>query len=204
MNAIVPDEPEPVEPTDEAGVMPDDPPQEGISQRAVPDLAHERVGVLRALMRRFSSGKGPTARHVVAFAASQIGAGERPANVNKYTRWYYGGNTAAPWCWIFVCYCFDQCGALDLIFGKHAYVPDFKKVFSAHGRFHKSRPKAGDLVVFDFNGSGSPEHMGIVEKVVSGSTLQTIEGNTHNHVRRRRRSRSYVYGYATPEYAPAR
>src|SRR5947208_11116975 len=107
MSARLPDEREPVEPTDDAGVMPDDPPQDGMSQRPVADVQRERVGVLQALSQRFSSARGPTARHVLAFAASQIGTGERPANVNKYTRWYYGDNTDAPWCWIFVCYCFD-------------------------------------------------------------------------------------------------
>jgi hypothetical protein len=201
MSAMVPDEPQPVEPMDGAGVMPDDPPQDGMSQRPVADVPRERVGVMRALARGFTSVKGPTARHVLAFAASQIGTGERPANVNRYTRWYYGDNTAAPWCWIFVCYCFDQCGALSLVFGRHAYVPDFRRLFAAHGAFHRSRPRPGDLVAFDFDGSGSPEHMGFVERVVSGSTLQTIEGNSRDRVRRRRRSRSYVYGYATPRYA---
>lgn len=143
-----------------------------------------------------------SAKQVLTYAASQINTGESPANTNAYTRWYYGNNTAEPWCWIFLCYIFNHFGALDLIHGKHAYVPDFKSVFSSHGEYHTSSPKAGDLVAFDFNRSGEPEHIGIVEKVISSSTIQTIEGNTSNHVYRRTRSRSYVFGYATPKYAP--
>lgn len=144
-----------------------------------------------------------TAKQALTYVASQINTGENPANTNAYTRWYYGNNTAEPWCWIFLCYGFNHLGALDLIHGKHAYVPDFKKVFSAHGEFHTSNPKPGDFVAFDFNKSGEPEHIGIVEKVLSSSTIQTIEGNTSNHVYRRKRSRTYVYGYATPKYAAA-
>lgn len=144
-----------------------------------------------------------TAKQVLTYAASQINTGESPANTNKYTKWYYGNNTAEPWCWIFLCYVFNHLGATYLIHGKHAYVPDFKSVFSLHGEYHTSSPKVGDLVAFDFNNSGEPEHIGIVEKVISSSTIQTIEGNTSDHVYRRTRSRSYVFGYATPKYASA-
>lgn len=184
------DEPDPVEPTDSAGTMPDDPDQSNVSQNPIPDLAG--VGVGRA-------ARGATAHAILAYEASQIGTGESPpgSNHNKYTAWY-GQNGA--WCFMFQSYAFNKVGALDLIFGKHAYVPDFKSIFSRHGEFHTGNPKPGDLVAFDFNRSGEPEHIGIVEKVISGSVIQTIEGNTSDRVMRRTRSRSYVYGYATPRY----
>jgi hypothetical protein len=141
-----------------------------------------------------------TAAQMLTYQASQIGTGESPAgsNKNKYTKWY---GLTGPWCFMFQCYCFDHFGALDLVHGKHAYVPDFKRVFQPHGEYHTSDPKPGDLVAFDFNQSGEPEHIGIVEKVLSSSTIQTIEGNTSDHVYRRRRARTYVYAYATPKYA---
>src|SRR5262249_3336606 len=102
----------------------------------------------------------PTAGTTLALAASQIGTGENPpgSNHNKYTSWY--GMDGA-WCFMFVSWCFDQLGALDLIHGKHAYVPDFKGIFEPHGEFHTSSPKVGDLVAFDFNGNGTPEHIGL-------------------------------------------
>jgi hypothetical protein len=143
-----------------------------------------------------------TAAAVLRVAAAQIGTGESPAgsNRNKFTSWY---GMSGAWCYMFVSWCFSELGALDLVHGKHAYVPDFKSVFRAHGEFHASNPRPGDLVAFDFNSSGEPEHIGIVEKVISGATIQTIEGNTSDKVMRRTRSRSYVYGYATPKYAKA-
>lgn len=144
----------------------------------------------------------PTAAKTLALAASQIGTGENPpgSNHNKFTSWY--GEDGA-WCFMFVSWVFAQLGALDLIFGKHAYVPNFKGIFEPHGEFHTSNPQPGDLVAFDFNGNGTPEHIGFVEKVLSSSTIQTIEGNTSDHVYRRIRSRGYVYAYASPKYATA-
>lgn len=192
----LPDEPAPIQPTNGAGTMPDDPDQTDVSQDPTPDLDEDEHAALLA------TAGGVTAHAILTLAASQIGTGESPpgSNKNKYSKWY---GMVGAWCWMFLCWLFDQKGALALIFGKHAYVPDFKKVFSAHGEFHTSNPKTGDLVAFDFNRSGDPEHIGIVEKVISSSTIQTIEGNTSDRVMRRTRSRSYVYGYATPKYAAA-
>lgn len=143
----------------------------------------------------------PTAAQMLTYQANWIGTGEKPPGSNKVpgvTDWY---GLVGPWCFMFQSACFNHFGALDLIHGKHAYVPDFKSIFQPHGEYHTSDPKPGDLVAFDFNQSGEPEHIGIVEKVLSSSTIQTIEGNTSDHVYRRKRSRSYVYAYATPKYA---
>ena len=188
-----PNDPPPIEPTNGAGTMPLDPDQSDVSQDPTPELDEAEHAALLA------TAGGVTAHAVLTYEASQIGTGESPAgsNHNKYTTWY--GFDGA-WCFMFQCYSFNHLGALDLLFGKHAYVPDFKAIFSAHGEFHTGSPRPGDLVAFDFNGSGDPEHIGIVEKVISGSTIQTIEGNTSDKVMRRTRSRSYVYGYATPKY----
>jgi peptidoglycan hydrolase-like protein with peptidoglycan-binding domain len=187
------DEPDPIEVTRGAGTMPTDPDQSGVSQDPTPDLNEAEHAALHAV------AGGATAYAILAYEASQIGTGESPpgSNHNKYTAWY--GQDGA-WCFMFQSYAFNKLGALDLIFGKHAYVPAFKSIFSPHGEFHTGNPKSGDLVAFDFNASGEPEHIGIVEKVVSGSVIQTIEGNTSDRVMRRTRSRSYVYGYATPKY----
>jgi hypothetical protein len=186
-------EPPPVEPTNGAGTMPLDPDQSDVSQDPTPDLDDDEV---RALL---ATAGGVTAHQILTLAASQIGTAESPLGSNKvkYSRWY---GLIGSWCFMFICWLFDQLGALALIFGKHAYVPDFKAIFSPHGEFHTSNPKPGDLVAFDFNASGEPEHIGIVEKVISGSYIQTIEGNTSDRVMRRTRYRGYVYGYATPKY----
>ena len=58
--------------------------------------------------------------------------------------------------------------------------------------------KRGDLVLFDFNGNGTSDHIGIVTKATS-SYIETIEGNTGSGsntngdgVYRRRRTKGQV------------
>ena len=42
----------------------------------------------------------------------------------------------------------------------------------------RAAPLPGDIAVFDFDGAGEPEHIGIVEKALGGGRFQSIEGNT--------------------------
>lgn len=184
-------EPPPIEPTGGAGTMPDDPDQSGVSQEPTPDLDEAEHAALLATVG------GLTAHQILTWEASQIGTGEHPpgSNHTEYSLWGDG-----PWCFYFQSYGFRKYDALALIHGAHGYVPDFRGIFQPHGEFHTSNPKPGDLVAFDFNRSGEPEHIGMVEKVIGSSVIQTIEGNTSDKVMRRTRSRSYVYAYATPKY----
>jgi hypothetical protein len=50
------------------------------------------------------------------------------------------------------------------------------------------QPQPGDLIVF-------PEHIGIVERVLPGGQLQTIEGNYSNQVSRVTRSSGEAIGF---------
>ena len=51
-------------------------------------------------------------------------------------------------------------------------------------------PKPGDLIVFN-------QHIGIVENVLPGGKIQTIEGNYSNKVSRNTRSRSEAIGFVS-------
>ena len=69
------------------------------------------------------------------------------------------------------------------------------------------KPKAGDVLIFDFSGNHTRnQHTGIVEKI-SGTSIITIEGNTSvssndngGAVMRRTRSVTQVTGYIRPKY----
>ena len=69
------------------------------------------------------------------------------------------------------------------------------------------KPEPGDLILYDWDDSGSgdnrgsTEHVGLVEKV-SGSTITVIEGNYSNAVKRRplEVNGRYIRGYIVPEY----
>lgn len=118
-----------------------------------------------------------TAAEFVSKAASQIGTKESPSGSNrqKYGVWY--GMNGQPWCDMFVSWCAAQVGAGSIV-GKYAYCPSHvnyaKRVGGWLGR--TSSPKAGDVVFFS-NGKRAC-HVGIVEKRISSTKVQTIEGNT--------------------------
>ena len=71
-------------------------------------------------------------------------------------------------------------------------------------------PKAGDIMMYDWDDSGSgenknnPDHVGIVEKI-TGNTITVIEGNYSNAVKRRTMmvNGRYIRGYIVPKYAEA-
>ena len=68
-------------------------------------------------------------------------------------------------------------------------------------------PKAGDIIFYDWDDSGSgdnrggADHVGIVEKVVD-NTIHVIEGNYSDSVKRRYLSVNgrYIRGYGVPKY----
>ena len=45
-------------------------------------------------------------------------------------------------------------------------------------------PSTRNLIFFDWNGDGTSDHVGIVEKT-EGSTVYTVEGNSSNAVNQR-------------------
>ncbi len=64
-------------------------------------------------------------------------------------------------------------------------------------------PQAGDVVLFNWDGDSSTDHVGFVIQDNGDGTITTIEGNTSGAaggscVAIKTRDRSLVYGYATP------
>jgi hypothetical protein len=136
--------------------------------------------------------------------------GYREGRTTPFGVWYGNqvGSSAydgAAWCDMFLAYCANRTGNLTAV-GMFAYTPSHVNWFKNRGRWHagKAGIRAGDIVFFDWDG-GVVDHVGIVEKVLSGGVLQTIEGNTENMCRRRNRAGS-IEGYGRPAYtgtAPA-
>ncbi|MEU4826397.1 peptidoglycan-binding protein, partial [Actinomadura sp. NPDC023710] len=93
--------------------------------------------------------------------------------------------------------------------GDRAYTVWHAQDFQKAGRWHSGttasvdQAKPGDIVFFDWgatNSVGAIDHVGVVEKVLGGGRLQTIEGNTSDSVRRRVRDSSVIAGYGRPAY----
>lgn len=149
-----------------------------------------------------------TATRVINVARSQLGYAEQSGNRTKFGRWY--GMDGVSWCDIFVSWVGVQANARDII-GKAAYTPAHAQWFKDQGRWGSS-PKRGAIVFFDFPDSVHRiQHIGIVEKVLGGGRVQTIEGNTSSGVYgsqsngggvyRRIRSSSVIVGYGYPRYS---
>ena len=108
------------------------------------------------------------------------------------------------WCATFVSACAIKCGATDIIptecsCGQMIELMKKKGIWIEDDNI---TPKAGDIIMYDWDKKdGWPEHVGIVEKV-SGSTITVIEGNKGNAVARRTISvgNASIRGYGRPKY----
>ena len=136
---------------------------------------------------------------LIEIAESQIG------NVGGeiYWRWY-GFTSRVPWCACFVSWVADQAGFIEAgIIPKFASTSVGVQWFKARGQWQDGgyTPSPGDLIFFDWNGDGTPQHVGIVERV-EGGTVHTIEGNSSDSVRRRSYAlnSNRILGYGVPIY----
>lgn len=112
-----------------------------------------------------------TASKVVSIAAGQVGYKEGKNNSNKYGA-AYGMNNVS-WCMEFIWWCFKQAG---MDWYKTASCTACYKHYASRAVSRNSLRK-GDIVFYDWDGSGDCDHVGIVESVGS-SRITTIEGNT--------------------------
>lgn len=144
-----------------------------------------------------------TASKVVSIAAGQVGYKEGRNNSNKYGA-AYGMNNVS-WCQIFIWWCFKQAG---MDWYKTASCTACYKHYASRS-VSRDALRKGDIVYFDWDGSGDCDHVGIVESVGS-SRITTIEGNTSSGnsgsqsngdgVYRRYRTRSQIAKAIRPAY----
>jgi hypothetical protein len=156
----------------------------------------------------------PALRRLLAVERRELGIHEKPFGSNnvKYNTAFYGRHVTErpigtahpkyPWCVVFQWWCFQKAGIPNNIFPKGSNVFATMEWYQRHHQFSR-KPRVGSLVIFGFS------HIGLVEKVLRGGRIQTIEGNTDAHggrtggrVMRRVRSLDIV-GYCHPDYAGA-
>lgn len=153
------------------------------------------------------------AKSVLSTARGELGYSrwDDPEAGTKYGRWYEAqidrtsgnydfGASGVPYCAMFVSWVFAKAGA-SCVGIPGAYCPSVLSVGKSKGKtVSASDAKPGDVVLFDWEGDGISDHVGIVE-INGGSYLQCIEGNTNNGcVARRTRAYSTVIGVIRPDY----
>lgn len=153
-------------------------------------------------------------------AASQIGyyAPDDPEPGSKYGRWaaqqlgqswLAGPSTSVWWCMLFASWCVYTSGGT--IPGGISFNTDhtLSAARSAGRVVSRANAQPGDLVIYNWDGNSTTDHVGILEKVIAAG-IQTIEGNTSgsdwgsqsagNGVHRRTRSWAAVAAIVRPYY----
>ena len=124
---------------------------------------------------------------IVAFANQFIGANEADGSADKFlASWTTSAET--PWCAAFVEYVMENSGSYEQLpdwykdIDNKWYCPNIDNAAEKAGAvINGDEAKAGDIVLFDWDGDGSMDHVGIVVSNENGK-LVTIEGNTSNKV----------------------
>ena len=154
------------------------------------------------VLRYYPYGRAFTAggnQAIVEVALTQLGnQGGQP-----YWSWY-GFNSRVEWCACFVSWCADQCGYIESgLVPKFAGCVDGANWFKSNGKWQNRtyEPKTGDIIFFDWEGDGTTDHVGIVEKCENG-TVYTVEGNSGDACKQRQYTvgSSNIYGYGIPAY----
>lgn len=135
-----------------------------------------------AKLKKAAQG-GDYRQKVLETARRYLGFSENGNNVNPFSKFF--GRPPEPWCADFVSYCYTKAGKKL----NQAWTPALLQTLKDNGTHTLTRPRPGDIVMFDWNpSSGYPaEHTGLVEKVFRKNGrlyVQTIEGNSGNAVRR--------------------
>ena len=136
---------------------------------------------------------------IVSVALSQVG------NEGGEPYWSYMGFTSrVDWCACFVSWCANECGYIE-----SGVMPNFSWCETGVDWFKErdrwlgpgSTPAPGDIIFFDWNNNGEPDHVGIVERVEDGY-IHTIEGNSGDSVRQNlfSISSSTIHGFGVPAY----
>ncbi len=127
---------------------------------------------------------------LVNVAVKYLGTIEDPpdSNLVTFNDWYFGKTgMAVPWCGVFVTKVIYDAGMMGTTWGSlntarksvAEGVRNYQTLAKRQNRWITSGYKRGDIVLFDWQGNGGYDHIGIIESVSSGgNTITTIEGNT--------------------------
>ena len=153
-------------------------------------LSEEYTTLWNGVLYGIGTGDG----EIVSVALSQVG------NVGGEPYWSYMGFTSrVDWCACFVSWCANECGYIE-----SGVMPNFSWCETGVNWFKDrnqwldggATPNPGDIIFFDWDNNGDPDHVGIVERVEDGY-VYTIEGNSGDSVNEKSYSLDNVciYGY---------
>ena len=150
------------------------------------------------------------AETIVQKALAYVGTTENPKGSNNvvFNTDYYGRVINDPgyaWCVTFVWDIFRMCGASDLFYnGQKTAACSVVYTWGVQKKLtvKKSDVRRGDLVLFDWNGNNSPDHIGFALGPAKDGKVETVEGNTDDCVATRSRNMTDVCLVIRPLYTP--
>lgn len=131
------------------------------------------------------------------FAKSFLGKG------GATFRSYCGLPSGAAWCNAFVTYIFHKSGNASLYCNgkKQTYCPTSIKICRSNmAEIPMYLAMPSDVIYFDWDRNGVPNHIGFVRAHNTTDSIYTIEGNTSNKVMNKTRSAKYVCGIFRPYF----
>lgn len=140
-----------------------------------------------------------TYNQVYAIAKSHLDHG------GSHARDYCGLSKSAPYCCAFVTMCMQQSGGANLFYGgkKVTYCPTAMKwcqSMLAEIPFYLAMPM--DIIFFDWQPNGTPDHIGFVLHKIAADKIKTLEGNTSGGIVAIKSRSGYVQGIFRPHYVP--
>lgn len=140
-------------------------------------------------------GAGPTGQLIANIAQAEVGVREEPPGSNNGARiaeyrTATAGSGVGPWCSYFVSWVCGQAGVPIGANGQgEGWVPNVERWGKDTGRWIDPSAgipaQAGDVVIFDRNGDGLTDHIGIVTGTRPDGGIETVEGNSSDAVSRR-------------------
>jgi peptidoglycan hydrolase-like protein with peptidoglycan-binding domain len=131
---------------------------------------------------------------IISVAESQLGtmeSGDNQGAILKYPNYF--GRGSESWCADFASWVLTHAGKSF----NDPYCPSIVNQARSSGSWKTSNPQPGDLVLFDWDGDGVSDHVGIVTGRNADGTIATIEGNAGDPsgVLRHNRNPSTIMGY---------
>lgn len=123
----------------------------------------------------------------------------------SHARAYCGLSGGQPYCCAFVCMCFHGAKADKLFYGgkRCTYCPS--AIMWCEDNLAEIPPYLAmrmDLIFFDWQPNGTPDHIGFVLDKISTDKIRTLEGNTSGGIVAIKTRGGYIQGIFRPHYKP--
>lgn len=128
-------------------------------------------------------------KEIIQYALQFLGYNEEDSSADVFLEKWHSSSKQTGWCAAFVSYVYEHMdGAENVpdwyknIENQYWQVNVHKAAKDAGAIIDASEAKTGDIVLYDYDGDGTMQHIGIVASI-EGNKMITIEGNSGNMVR---------------------